>query len=251
MTLIDSWLEAKYTGNQPDDDRFKDTRGEYHASNISNCPREWYWQFKEEGEDTWSPYFELGRMYEQMYGRALQWQFGERARQDVNVEIHLDDDIVIVGESDWVVFEDDAPCNIAKVKLTQDDERVAVLDDGTERPYKDEIMKVIETKTTKSVGSKKQYGYSDSHLYQLQTYMWTFDTPGEIVYMERNDASEVVFEFERNASIEQDMEIRVRRHHRNLLNDSPPDTDPLNPQWDCKWCDHKDRCKVIGGSRWE
>lgn len=249
--IIDSWLEDKYTGNQPDSARFRDERGEYHASNVSQCPRRWYWDFTRETEDTWSPYFELGRVFELIYGRALRWNFGsDRVKQDVNIVINIDDDIRVVGESDWVVFEEGARYKIDTVILDQDGTRRAITDSGDEIEYGGDVMKVIETKTTKKISWRRKYGHKPQHLYQVQTYMWAMDAPGEIVYMTRNELDEMIFEFERSRQIEQDIEIRVRRHHQNLLDDEPPDTDPLTERM-CKYCEWKSSCEERGGSIWE
>lgn len=288
MTLLEDYFEDKYTGNS--DGRFRDQIGEYHASNVSNCPRAWYWDFTREGEDSWSPYFELGRMFERMYGRALKWKYGDRAKQDVQIEIEIADDITIVGESDWVIFEEDAP-RVDKVILKQDGSREFIEDDdridilsqlkdlryslnSTERingtfnkiidkleeaigeprranfNYDGQIEKVIETKTTGELKWRRKYGYKDKHLYQLSTYMWAFDAPGDIVYMTRNEADMMTFEFTRDEQIERDIEIRARAQDRNLKTEEVPDTDPLNENA-CKWCEWKAECKLMGGSRWE
>lgn len=248
--LIEQWLEDKYTGDQPDGSRFKDEQGEYHASNVSQCPRKWFWDFTRETEDTWSPYFELGRLFEKIYGRALEWKFGpSRVKQDVGIEIHISDDMVIVGESDWVVFEEDFEYQVEKVILKQDGSREAVRHDGTRGEYQGEIQKVIETKTTKDISWRERYGHKQQHLYQVQTYMWAMDCPGEIAYMTRNELNEMVFEFERSEHIEQDIEIRVRRHDSNLTMNQAPDTDPLTERA-CEYCEWNDECEELGGSRW-
>lgn len=249
--LIDNWLRDKYTGGSPGSARFKDDRGEYHASSVSQCPRRWYWDFKRETKDEWSPYFELGRMFEKLHGRALRWKYESyRVKQDVEITIHLDDDITVVGESDWVVFEEGARYNIDKVVLNQDGTRDAITESGDVVEYNSDIMKVIETKTTKKIEWREKYGYKKKHLYQLQTYMWAMGVRGEIVYLTRNELDEIVFSFDRDSFIESDMEIRVKRHHNNLEEDEPPDTDPLTDRA-CKYCEWKDDCKKRGGSRWE
>lgn len=249
--LIDRWIEDKYTGSSPDDDRFKDQRGEYHASSVSQCPRKWYWDFTREQEDEASVYFELGRVFEKIYGRALTWEFGDdRVKQDVRITIYLDDDISVVGESDWVVFEEDGRFDIDEVILKQDGTRQAVTNSGDILEYNSDIMKVIETKTTKKIEWRKKYGHKPQHLYQLQTYMWAMGVKGEIVYMTRNELDEMVFEFERDEQIEQDIEIRVRQQHNNLDSERVPDTDPITDR-KCNYCEWKDSCQELGGSRWE
>lgn len=272
MATIDPYLRDKYTGDHPDSDRFKDERGEYHASNVSNCPRYWWWQFKRDGEDDWSPYFELGRQFELIYGAALAWEYGDfddsdlklkkpweianecdRVRQDVNIKILIDDEITITGESDWVVFREGKRYDIDRVVLDRtgdEPERTVVLDDGSIEEYDDDILKVVETKTTKKIEWREKYGHKKKHQYQLGVYMWAMDSMGELVYMTRNELDEMVFEFTRNPQIESDIEIRVRRHHQNLLDETPPDTDPLTDRA-CKWCEYKDECQSIGGSHWE
>jgi len=249
--LIDRWLESKYTGGEPDGARFRDERGEYHASNISNCPRRWYWDFERESEDSWSPYFELGRVFEDVYGRALRWEHGDdRVKQDVNIEIRIDDDTRIVGESDWTVFKESARYEIDKVTLRRDGTRDAVTHAGDVVEYGRDVLKVVETKTTKDIDWRRRYGHKPSHLYQLQTYMWAMDCPGEIAYMTRNELDEMVFDFERDGQVEQDIEIRTTRHHANLLDDEPPDTDPVTDRR-CKYCEWRSECESLGGSRWE
>lgn len=267
--VIENYLRGKYTGGSPDGDRFKDVRGEYHASNVANCPRDWYWNFKRDGDDDWSPYFEIGRMYEVMYGSALIWEYAdvteeqlktmkpwelieeaERVKQDVGITIHIDDEIEITGESDWVVFRESGNYDIDHVVYDKrTDERHAIAD-GEKVEYDTDILKVIETKTTKKIEWREKYGHKKPHQYQLASYMWAMDTMGEIAYMTRNEWDEMVFDFTRDPQIEQDMEIRVKRHHQNLTNETPPDTDPIVER-QCKYCSWREECKMVGGSVWD
>lgn len=130
MSVLQSWIKAKYTGEQPDDDRFKDVRGEYHSSNVAQCHRRWYWDFKREDDnDDWSVYFELGRMFERAYGRALKHHYGEdRVKQDVMIEIRREE-FDIVGEADWVIFEEDINHRVDKVILHEDGTRTFLEED--------------------------------------------------------------------------------------------------------------------------
>ena len=291
MSLLNDYFQDKYTGDHPDDERFTKEPGEYHASQVSNCHRYWYWDFTRQGEDDWSPYFELGRMFETMYGRALRWKYGDnRVQQDVEFEMHLSDDVTLVGESDWVIVEEDTE-PIDKVIIDQDNHREFVRRDpkvdlrerldnlrqdvnslgrvpgnvndvvdnlkdylGEPREetyhYDGQIEKVIETKTTKKIEWRQKYGHKRNHQYQLACYMWAFDAPGEIVYMTRNEADQMVFEFERDVKVETDIEIRALKHHRNLINDTVPGTNPMTEN-QCKYCEYEDSCKEIGGSRWQ
>lgn len=251
MKVIDSYIEGKYgSDSAPDSDRFKDELGEYHASQVSNCPRKWFWKFKDPKDNDPSVYFELGRVFETIYGRALRWQFGDaRVRQDVGIEIHVDDEITIVGESDWTVFKEGMP-QVEKVILHEDGSRTCILPNGDEREYNNEVERVIETKTTKDVNWKLKYGYSKGHHYQLQTYMWAMNAPGLIAYMSRNELDEVIFDFERDDFMEADMEIRTRRQHQNLKDDEVPETDPMNEQ-ECKYCNWREECKALGGEVWD
>lgn len=252
MAIINDWLKAKYTDRDDEDDRFKDEIGEYHASRTGRCPRRWYWDFNKQTEDSWSPYFELGNVFEGIYGDALKWKFGEeRVKQDVMIRIILEDDIELVGESDWTVFVTDAE-RVEEVVLDKrgdEEERWAVNEDGEEVDYNGNVMKVIETKTTKKIEWREKYGYKPKHLYQLQSYMWAMDAHGEIVYMTRNELDEKVFEFGRNPKVEMDIELRVRNHDEALKTDEVPGTDPLEERA-CKYCPYKDDCKATGGERW-
>lgn len=288
--MIEDWIRDKYTSDTPDDARFKDIRGEYHSSNMAQCHRRWYWDFKRETEDDWSVYFELGRMFERAYGRALRHEYGEdRVKQDVQVEIRRDD-FTIVGESDWVVFKEDVD-RVEKVILHEDGSRECILEDEispirkaledvreqinttdrlsfnadhvidnildslgepveSRQDYRGQVEKVIETKTTKKIEWRRKYGHKPQHLYQVQTYMWAMDAPGEIVYMTRNELDEMTFTFDRDDKIENDIHIRALQHHRNLDSDEIPDTDPIKERR-CKYCEWNSECKEIGGTRWD
>jgi len=291
MSLLSDYFEDKYTDDHPDDERFKKEPGEYHASQVSNCHRYWYWDFTRAGEDSWSPYFELGRMFEDMYGRALRWKYGEdRVQQDVGFEMRLSNDVTLVGESDWVIVDEDAE-PIDRVIIDQDGHREFVrrdpkvnlrnrldalrqdvnslgrvsgninnvvddlkdyLGDPREETYDydGQIEKVIETKTTKKIEWRQKYGHKRKHQYQLASYMWAFDAPGEIVYVTRNEADQIVFEFERDVKVETDIEIRTLTQHRNLMNGTVPGTNPMTEN-QCQYCEFRDECQDLGGSRWK
>ena len=262
--VIDNYIQRKYGNSGPGSGRFRRTRGEYHASQVSACQRKLWYSFKEGSESDPSVYFELGRVFERIYGAALAAEYGatedevkqnlphelvdcvDRVQQDVGVEIVIEDDIILTGESDWVVFEEGVE-PLDKVIL-RDGERYAVRD-GTQSPYEGEVQKVIETKTTKNVGTKQTYGFDEGHKYQVATYMWGFDAPGEIVYMERNDLNTVDFQIEPSEELFMDIEIRIRRHHTNLGRDALPPTTP-NSTYDCKYCPFKSQCQKAGGSIW-
>lgn len=251
MGLLDEWLEDKYTGDRPGDERFRNEVGEYHASHVGKCLRETFYKFTKGRPDDWSPYFELGNRFEDIYGQALKWKFGnKRVVQDVTCDIQIDDDIVLTGESDWVVIsaQENVPDHVT---LHQDGTRTVTFRDGGERHGEGTpIDKVVETKTTKDISWCEQYGHKTAHEYQVRTYMWAFDCTGEIAYMTRNELDEMVFDFERSDTMETDIELRVRELHYSLINESIPDADP---PYDgaCKWCDFKPECRIEGGTRWE
>lgn len=251
-SVVSEYINDKYGSDAPDSDRFKNEIGEYHASEIGTCERRLKWKFERNPQSDPSPYFELGRMYERMYGRALRNKYGDdRVLQDVEVEIHVTDDITIVGESDWCVLREPYDGDTLKYVLHTDGTRVEMRDNETREVDIGEqlVEKVIETKTTKAIKWKQMYGHSDGHEYQIGVYLWAIGVPGYIVYMERNDASEVSFSIPYNKMLCRDIELRARRHHKNMQSDVLPPTTPLSDQ-QCKYCPFTDECKQIGGSQW-
>jgi len=246
VSRTQAYLRDKYE-NQ-DSDRFKRESGEYHASQIATCERRLYWKFEygTENDPSSYPYFLLGNLYEDIYGDVLRYLFEGQVEQDVEVEIRINDDIQIVGESDWVIFKQGKD-HVDKVIL-ENGERTAIID-GEEVPYDDNVQKVFETKTAKSVSSRKQYGPKDKHIYQVNVYMFAFDCEGEIVYVERNDLSEHTFEYRRDHKIEDDIVLRAMHHHENMGDEDIPVTNPLDT-FNCKYCDFQDACKDFGGSVW-
>lgn len=265
---VEDWLKAKYLGDSPGSDRFQNVHGEYHASSFK-CVRQSYYKYTREREDEWSPYFELGNRFEDIYGAALAFQYSDvdddelaylsneeliertpRVAQDVTCNIVIDEGVHLTGESDWVVLEegfDQAPNH---VELRQDGTRRIEWEDGHETySQSSPIDRVVETKTTKKREWREEYGHKKEHEYQVRTYMWAFDCVGEIAYIIRNDLDELVYDFERDENIEKELEIQTRMLHMKLDEEELPDADPARPGI-CKWCDWKAECKVEGGTRW-
>lgn len=255
--VIQEFIENKYGSDSPGSDRFKKERGEVHASQVSNCQRKHYWNHRQPKATDPSIYFELGRMYERMYGRALASVYGEdMVIQDVGVEIHIHDDLKIVGESDWCILREPFEGENLKYVLETDGTRREIREYGSrqEGHVIDEdteplVEEVLETKTTRKIKWKRVYGYDESHEYQLSVYMMAMDVPGKIVYMERNDATEWEFEFDRDENMDMDIRIRAQQHYRNLGSDEVPSTSPVSEK-ECKYCDHQAECKKLGGSKW-
>lgn len=252
--VIKSYLDEKYLNRSNDDDgRFKDERGEYHASRVGSCPRQWAWKFQKGNESTSSPYFELGDYFETIYGDALRAEYGsDRVVQDVECEIQYSG-FHITGESDWVVLTPDAEITPETVFLDNatGTRRVMPADGDETQPYQNEIDHVIETKTIKKAAWVDRYGDSRDYIYQLSTYMLAFDCPGQLSYMERNDLSERVKPYERDEFREMDLQLRAKRQH-DALDDDNDDIPPAAPPKDktCDWCQYKDECQEVGGRRW-
>lgn len=249
--VIQNYLDDKFLGNGSD--RFKDERGEYHASAVTRCPRRWKWQFKRGTPDESSPYFELGNLYEDIYGRALRTKYGsDRVVQDVNCEIHFGD-FSITGESDWCILPEGPEFVPDKVEHwpKEDRPRRVETDRGHVLEQDDTgIDHVIETKTIGNADWVGKYGVKTKYSYQCRTYMWAFGVDGVVAYMERDDLSEVVVELERDSIIESDIEVRCIIHHRNLGEDVPGRATPEEDK-ECDWCHFQDECEEIGGERWD
>lgn len=251
--VISDYLTDKFIGNSTGgDSRFRNERGEYHSSSIGKCPRRWKWEFERGTPDEASPYFELGPIYEDIYGEALRSKYGdERVVQDVECTIHFED-FEIVGESDWVVIEE-APDYIPKHVSHWPNEDRSRRVEGQRGHIFDEdpnIDHVIETKTIKDADWVGRYGVKTKYAIQCRTYMWAFGVPGQVAYMERNDLSERVVPLSREKLQEQDIFLRALRQHRNLGDDRLPRANPEDPH-DCEYCHFESECRAEGGQRWE
>lgn len=249
--VIGDYLVDKFTGSDDDDGRFKDTRGEYHASRTGKCPRKWQWIFEKERPDEASPYFELGPIFEDIYGEALKCRYGDdRVLQDVGCELRFED-FMIVGESDWVVLAEDAEYTPELVIRDEEGGRHVMTKEAPKLVDLDGMIDhVIETKTIKTISYVDRYGVGRDYLYQLSTYMWAFDCPGQVSYMERNDLSERVVPFEREKMRETDIFLRAQEQHEALDSSMIRAADPPSDKT-CEWCHFTDECQEIGGKRWD
>lgn len=276
--IFEDYLEAKYAGGGPDGDRFRDVDGEVHTSEVGRCQRRLWWERNNPQPDEASPYFELGRVFEVMYGAALAWRHGDlepadlaenkpweiapmvdAVEQDVNIEVLIEEDLKIPGEADWVVYRDNSlnyvreHDGVDKVRLAAGDvgdgERRVVFGDGHEVDLDPgeptPIAEVIETKTIGDLGMLKG-SPKDGHLHQLWGYMWCINAPGRWSYMQRDDLEVRDFEQPLDDSLFLDVEVRARQHRRNLEGDEYPPANPQN-KWSCYYCPHRNDC---GDSLW-
>lgn len=275
MGRVDRFLERRFIfGQREDDERFQDIPRIRHASSLGKCQRQNYYKLTNDTDDVASPYFELGNLFEDLYGAVLAAEYGDftddevanldndelveqcdRLLQDVTCNINLGEsageEVVITGEADWVVLYGGEKA-VDHVELFDDGRRVQYCDGTEEKLDKDKttpIELVIETKTS-NLDWRDKYGHKFEHEYQVRTYMWAFDAKGEITYMERDDFSEMQFEFTRDRDVEDDMEFRAKQLHMKLTTNALPDADPPREHI-CKYCDWKDQCKIEGGSRWD
>lgn len=267
MGIIDNFLDAKYGDGGPGSDRFKVDPSEVHASDTSVCQRKHWFRHEYGRVNEASPYFELGRMFEMLYGAALAfehdpavtpqtlvkhhpWTIGEGSklvRQDVKIEIEVTDDVSIVGEVDWVVLSQGIQLN--KVTLHQDGSRTEQVTSLEPRAYTGAVEKVVETKTKKNVDWVIKQGADKKHKYQVYPYMQALDAPGEIAYMQRNDWEEYVVPVEMTDNDWLDVEVRVRQLGEVTGQEEVPAATPLEESA-CKWCSFKEQCKANGGSRY-
>jgi len=264
---VKEYLNAKYSVGGPESDRFKPDAEEVHSSQVSECQRKRWWKHDRGHRADPSPYFELGRVFEVMYGAALAfeydpatttnvlkkhspWEVVERAvrvKQDVGITIELGE-CRIIGECDWVVFESDLTFD--HITLRKDGTRVVYVD-GEEYDYEGRhVTKVVETKTKKDLDWVRQKGPDEKHVYQVYPYVHALNCPGEIAYMQRNDWEELVVPIEYDEDIWMDCMIRAKQHHHNMAGDTVPSTSPLDDD-ECYFCPFKDECKSIGGSAWD
>jgi len=274
--IFDDYLEAKYASGGPDGSRFEALDDEFHTSKIGQCQRRLWYERRNPQPDEASPYFELGRVFELIYGAALAWRHGDldeadlsanrpwdlppmvdAVEQDVNIEIEIDDGVSITGEADWVVYEDAAlPAVRAHggvdgmaLDAETGDRAIRWADGEAERlsggaPGSSPVAKVVETKTIKELsilgGSPKA-----SHLHQLWGYMWGMGAPGEWAYMVRDDLTTEHHPEPYDEDLFVDVEIRARQHARNLAGGAEePSEVPANPanRWSCYYCPHKYDC---------
>ena len=277
---IEGYLQDKYSAGGPGSERFDPVDDEVHSSQLSDCQRKRKWKHDRGTRADPSPYFELGRIFEMMYGAALAhehdpgietndlkrhppWEIVEMTThvvQDVNVDIDLGG-VSVVGECDWVVLDESCPAAHAheehgvleEVQVTESGGRGARFGEGQTYDYEqDWVQKVVETKTTKDLDWKRKRGADDKHVYQVYPYMHALMTEGEIIYMQRNDWEELVFPLEYDADKWLDCVVRARTHARNQKAEENvvPPTSPLDDS-ECRWCDFSHECANVGGSRWE
>jgi hypothetical protein len=273
--LIPKWLEAEYV-DRHDPGRHKAVDTDVHASHVAKCQRKEYWAHKNGKEPQASPYFPLGNDIEDRYGDALREEFGDkRVRQDVGCTIFLPADdapngyLRIVGESDWVVFNVDAPGrgHVAYVFDGQDGQRYAKSSYNEEiegypsidtvrewSEYDGSIDRVIETKTIKKLDWLDRFnkrGFRPKHQYQLATYQQAFDAPGELTYITRNELDERRYRVPQEAKVWLEIVQRAYLHYNNRQEDTIPATDPIDPDNCMRFCPFVDECKKVGGSVWD
>lgn len=263
---VQEYIDSKYGAGGPGSGRFEPDPNEVHASHLAECQRKRYWKHKRDHSSDPSVYFELGRVFELLYGAALAFEhdpaitqrtlksnqpwevagMSTRVQQDVGVTIELGGGVSITGESDWVVFEDDRVFEHATV--SEDGERTVTMPDGSEVLYDEgNIEKVVETKTKGDLAWLD--GPVEKHTYQLYPYMHGLDCPGEVAYMTRDDFQERVYPVEYEETKWLDCVARARRHSANMSGDEVPIATPLDESA-CKWCDFKDDCRAEGGSEY-
>jgi len=274
-TILD-YLEAKFGGGGPGADRFADDDDdEVHTSQIAACQRQHYLDRVEGSSDEASPYFELGRVFEMMYGAALAWERGDLDRtdltsnkpwevaklvdaieQDVNIEVDFGG-ARIPGEADWVVYKDNALSMVREkggvdtVAVNPDGERAIRWQNGDVDKLSSDssaspIKKVIETKTIKDLDYVSD-GPKTKHFWQCYGYMYAMGAPGKVTYMVRDDWSMLDHHMERDDMTDMDLEARVRRKAKNLQSDEVPTTTDPPSKWSCYYCDHRASCD---GSLW-
>lgn len=277
---VDGFLQAKYSSGGPGSDRFDPVDNEVHSSQISDCQRKRKWKHDRGTRSDASPYFELGRVFEVLYGAALahehdpavdenvlksmpSWDVIEESTyvvQDVNMEIAIGGGAEIVGECDWVVFDESCPGvrdheeygHLDKVVVSESGDRTAVFESGDEMIYEAGwTNKIVETKTKKDLDWVHKKGPNSEHTYQVYPYMFALDTDGEIVYMQRNDWDELVVPMEFDPDKWLDCVVRARAHAKNqAAGNVVPPTSPIDRN-ECNWCDFSHECKQVGGSRWD
>jgi CRISPR/Cas system-associated exonuclease Cas4 (RecB family) len=264
--VVEEYLEAKYAGGGPDGGRFEPRDGDVHSSHLSDCRRKRHWKHRRATRADPSPYFELGRVFETLYGAALAYEHDpavgadelkssppwEVARgsdvviQDVNVAIEVTEGATIVGEADWVVLRDGAP-EPDRVAEPLDGGRTGETAEGERLDYDGWAEKVVETKTKKDLKWVRGDGPDEKHEYQVYPYMRALDCPGEIAYMQRNDWAEHVFPVELDEATWLDCRARALDLAEAQSAGSPPEPNPLGES-ECRWCPHKDECGEFGGS---
>jgi len=269
------YIEAKYGAGGPDADRFSDDPDDVvHTSQIAACQREHYWSRKRGKPHETSVYFELGRVFEMMYGAALAWERGDLDKadlssskpwelaeqvdaieQDVNITVDFGP-ARITGEADWAVYKDSALSMVAehggvdKVEVNPDGERAIRWHDGEVTKLADDDSAtpfeiVIETKTKKDLDMLDGEP-QEKHFWQTYGYMFALGAPGKVTYMQRNDWESADYHLERDDAMDMDLEARVRRKAKNLEQDEVPVADPNN-KFECYYCPHRSGC---GGSLW-
>ena len=269
------YVEAKYGSGGPDADRFGDDPDDVvHTSQVAACQRKHYWNRRRGKPHETSVYFELGRVFEMMYGAALAWERGDLSRaqlaelkpweladrvdaieQDVNIGVDFGP-ARITGEADWAVYKDSALTMVSEhggvdeVEVNEDGERAVRWHDGEvtrldSADVSSPFELVIETKTKKDLDMLDGEP-QEKHFWQTYGYMYGMGAPGKVTYMQRNDWESADFHLERSDAMDMDLEARVRRKAKNLEQDEVPVADPPS-KWSCYYCPHRSSC---GASLW-
>lgn len=212
--VFKKYLENRFSG--PPTDFYERKIGRYHASDTGKCLRQLYYKYMgvaSEKTSSW-PHFLLGNNIEKMYEWALKFYYGHDFIKN-SIRIQLDfDDISIVGQTDPVLL---AP-NL-------------------------DIKKIFEIKSTSSISSKKKYGVSKHHVYQVHPYMSALKCPCEIVYIHKLNLETAKFDIDFDPDILTRGVNRVRSLHEYLVKGALPPAEPFM-DWNCKpgFCPFKDIC---------
>lgn len=262
--IIEDFIEDKYGSGGPDAARFEPDPTEVHASQVASCERRQWWEHERNPTTEPSVYFELGRMYERMYGRALSSTYEDwRFMQDLGATIRMGriggEHREITGESDWVILRQEARDLVDEhgqpdeVELLENRNRAVHFPDGHVEKYgQDEqtcVARVDETKTTGNLRWIRSHGHKKKHEYQLAVYQMAFRSPGDIVYMERDDATEWRYSFPHRPEMDLDIRVRAKQRFETYESDELPDTSPLDED-ECHWCEFENECQAQGGSIW-
>jgi hypothetical protein len=269
--VIQNYLDTKYSVGGPGSSRFDPDASEVHASQLSDCQRKRKWKHDRDHRSGPSPYFELGRVFEILYGAALAhhhdpdidrdvlkcnppWEVVEMTDvvvQDVNVTIDIGT-ADIVGEADWVVMNLTAPGPLDHVHVEEDGTRTCQFIGGEQSEYSSGwVDKVVETKTTKDLSWKKRKGPDEKHVYQVYPYAHALQCDAEIAYMTRNEWDELVIPVEYDDDMWMDCLLRAREHARNMQAEEGM-VAPATPLDDsaCHFCPFQHDCAANGGSEY-
>lgn len=220
-SVMQNYLESEHGGEQ--DDYYKPTVGEFHASTTGSCVRRLYFDFmkpQQPDDGAWK-HFELGNRMEEIFEDALARRYGEKyVVNRVPIEVDVGD-FKIVGETDPVVIDDNLDVQ--------------------------ELWEVKSTLNLSYVRDKPKW----PHVTQLHAYAYGLDLLNsadsrKIVYIDKTSLETVVHDVSFEQGIWEHVIDKLETVYEALMTGEPPE--PAEEKHQDHFCPHDDEpycCKNV------